>query len=108
VPPHSRQLAADKRSHRFETVAAPVSQAASRRGISIARLKKRASLKASTIGRIGIIRKLADKNILGGIDLSERAIVPILSLVNTDPPPFGSAPRTEANQTVNSLPSAYG
>jgi hypothetical protein len=56
------------------------------------------SLKAFTTGKIGIIRKLADKNILGGFDLSERAIVPILSLDKTDPAPFGSAPRMEANQ----------
>jgi hypothetical protein len=63
---------------------------------------------ASTIGRIGIIRKLCDKNIQRGIDLSKRAIVPILSLDNTDPAPFGSAPRMEANQTVNSLDFACG
>ena len=49
-----------------------------------------------------------DKNILRGFDLSERAIVPIVSLVKTDPALFGSAARAEANLTVNSLPFAMG
>ena len=75
---------------------------------SIARRTGRASRKAFTTGRISIIRKLGDKNILRGFDLSERAIVPIVSLVKTDPPHFGSAPRAEANLTVNSLPSRMG
>ena len=37
------------------------------------------------------IRKLRDKNNPRGFDLSERAIVPIVSLVKTDPPLCGSA-----------------
>ena len=45
----------------------------------------RASRKASTTGRISIIRKLGDKNNLRGFDLSERLIVPIVSPVKVDP-----------------------
>ena len=61
--------------------------------------------RASTTGQISIIRKLGDENILGGFDLSERVIVPIVSLVKTDPTILcGSAVPAEASLTVNSLP----
>jgi polysaccharide export outer membrane protein len=83
----------------------PVSPAAWRRVTLIAEHKGRVYRKASTIGQISTIRKLRDKNILGSFDLSEGLIVPIVSIVKTDPLPFGSAPRARANLTVNGLPS---
>ena len=63
----------------------PISLAVWLRSTSIGRRTGRASRKASTTGRISIIRKLGDKNNLRGFDLSERLIVPIVSPVKVDP-----------------------
>ena len=58
------------------------------------------SLKVITPGKIATIRKLPGKKNRGVFDLSERAIVPIVSLVKSDPARNGSAVscRSESNQ----------
>jgi hypothetical protein len=96
--------AAGRRNRLSETAVALVSRVAWRLAILTARHNGRASLRVFITGKVGFIRKSVDKNILRGIDLSERAIVPIVSFGNTDPALIGSASRTEANQTVNRLP----
>ena len=59
-----------------------------------------AFLKVITPGRIATTRKLPVKKNRLVFDLSERAIVPIVSLVKSDPVRNGSAPscRSEWNQ----------
>ena len=65
-----------------------------------------AFLKVITTGRIATIRKLPGKKIPAVFDLSERAIVPIVSRVKTDPARKRVGPVVqEANRTVNRLGS---
>ena len=71
--------------NRLDPEAVPVCPAGRRVVISTERHRPRAFRKVFTTGRIGTIRKLDDKNILRGFDLSKRAIVPIVSLVKSDP-----------------------